>query len=685
MKKRESYTRVGVWFLALTLAVLLAATGSALAATITVTNNNDSGAGSLRQAIADASSGDTIDLTGRSGDITLTSGPLILSKNLTITGPGADILSITSNFMTDYRVGSTPLFQINSGKTATLEGVTLCGNTSTTAGGIYNEGNLTVNDSRITGNLGNGGAGGISNFGDLTIRNSTIDGNTSDYFGAGGGIANNGTCTIVNSTISGNESLQYDGGGISNTDQLDILGTTIVDNSSYGSGGGIWNGGGNFTCTGAAFYGNTHGSGYYGDNVWNSSGVPHSGGWNFVPGGSSSIFNSTDDNVSNTDALLGGLEDNGGMVPTHMPQTGSPLIDAGPDTYPGLTVDQVGNARPQDGDNDGTAYFDIGSIEVPAVAGNQAPIADAGPNQSVGDLQSVTLDGTGSSDPDGDTLDYYWTQSDENGYQITDPDEMVILQDGDPGLAYFTAPPQDSGSKNYYFILDVNDPSGATDSDMTRVTVTPLNFWPTVAAGDLQTVLPGSSVVLDGSSYDYNDDPAGVQWYQTDCSGGTLDPADAVNINNAFTYTASFTAPADTGALCFNMVVTDTGGLASFDTTIVNVAPPANTPPTVSISGDNEVPEDDEITLTASPQGATYQWYEAKGDGWAPISGATSDQLCVDSPGTYKCVVTDSAGLIGTGTKVVEAPSATEITILLMLGFCLVVGLRSFRRRRAAA
>ena len=64
----------------------------------TVTNTNDSGAGSLRAAIAAAANGDTIDfapaLNGQT--ITLTSGALTITQSLTISGPGAGNLTITA-------------------------------------------------------------------------------------------------------------------------------------------------------------------------------------------------------------------------------------------------------------------------------------------------------------------------------------------------------------------------------------------------------------------------------------------------------------------------------------------------------------------------------------------------------------------------------------------------------------
>src|SRR6266571_3071331 len=89
----------------------------ASAATVTVINTSDSGAGSLRQAISDSSSGDTIDfdssLNGQT--ITLTSGELLIDENLTITGPGANLLAVNGN-------AADRVFEIISGIDVTISG-----------------------------------------------------------------------------------------------------------------------------------------------------------------------------------------------------------------------------------------------------------------------------------------------------------------------------------------------------------------------------------------------------------------------------------------------------------------------------------------------------------------------------------------------------------------------------------
>ena len=145
--------------------LLFAATAmSAHAATITVTNTNDSGPGSLRQALTVAHDGDRITFAV-SGTITLTSGELGISKNVTISGPGADQLSI---------VGMPFRFVlVVAVKAATISGLTIRNG----ATGIYNGGTLMVMNCVISGNS----VGGSKKRASLTVVNSNVSDNLSVF------------------------------------------------------------------------------------------------------------------------------------------------------------------------------------------------------------------------------------------------------------------------------------------------------------------------------------------------------------------------------------------------------------------------------------------------------------------------------------------------------------------------
>ena len=175
-----------IWACALTI--------PAQATTIIVTNTSDNGPGSLRQALADANDGDTIDATGISGIITLTSGLLLVDKSVTINGAGAGVLAVDGN-------ASSSIFQIGTGAaspTVAISGLTIRNAQGGFGGGISNGSGatLTITNSTISGSTAAFG-GGIFNGGPLTIANTTVTGNTA---GEGGGIYSNSSLTITNST-----------------------------------------------------------------------------------------------------------------------------------------------------------------------------------------------------------------------------------------------------------------------------------------------------------------------------------------------------------------------------------------------------------------------------------------------------------------------------------------------------
>ncbi len=212
-----------------------------------VTNLNDSGPGSLRQAIATAKPGYiiTFDASLRGGTIKLTSDNLSITQSMTIRGLGSGLLTISGNH------GDRQI-KVAQKITVTISGVTI---TSFDSSGIKNYGVLTLEDSIVSGNTTPGNGGGIENFesGRLTLINSVISGNASasertDFannpaFGNGGGIYNHGMFKLINSIVSGNRAARY-GGGIYNGGGkavATITNGTMLHNTACQSGGGIAN------------------------------------------------------------------------------------------------------------------------------------------------------------------------------------------------------------------------------------------------------------------------------------------------------------------------------------------------------------------------------------------------------------------------------------------------------------
>ncbi len=151
----------------------------ALLSTLVVSNNDDSGTGSLRQAIADAASGDTIAFAHslRGQTITLTSGELDITQSIAIDGLGANQLAVSGG-------GNSEVFNVSSGTTVTISGLTITGGSANQGGGISNAGNLTLDDDVVTNNqaagpvattLGDGG--GIYNSGTLALDGSAVTDN----------------------------------------------------------------------------------------------------------------------------------------------------------------------------------------------------------------------------------------------------------------------------------------------------------------------------------------------------------------------------------------------------------------------------------------------------------------------------------------------------------------------------
>jgi hypothetical protein len=196
--------------------------------TLTVTNNLDSGTGSLRYAITHAHDGDTIAFApGLAGQtITLTSDELAIKNSVDIEGPGASMLAVSGSDM--HRV-----FDISEGLTVTIAGLTIThGRTisSQGGGGILNTGsNLTLagdvlSDNEALNAFAQGGAVANPNHGTLNAIDTMFIGNqalanTPGGLGSGGAIVNGseenksgGIATITGCTFTGNRAVGGDGG-----------------------------------------------------------------------------------------------------------------------------------------------------------------------------------------------------------------------------------------------------------------------------------------------------------------------------------------------------------------------------------------------------------------------------------------------------------------------------------------
>jgi hypothetical protein len=208
---------------------------------VNVLNLNDSGPGSLRQAIltanASVDNSITFDPTLR-GTIVLTSGELTIYQNLTIEGPGASVLAVSGD-------NRSRVFQILNAITVSISGLAIIhGMAKDSGGGLQNLGDLRLANVIVSGNTSAASGGGIANGGTLTLTNSILSENTS--VGGDGGISSGGVLTIVSSTIEHNTG-GYTGGidiGLS----LYMINSTVTENTapSSGAAGGISIGSGGF-------------------------------------------------------------------------------------------------------------------------------------------------------------------------------------------------------------------------------------------------------------------------------------------------------------------------------------------------------------------------------------------------------------------------------------------------------
>ncbi len=394
----------------------LSLANQAHADSFTVSNTNDSGAGSLRQAILDANGNanptveDVITFdSGVTGTINLTTvgdtatgaSAFILQEKVKIVGPGASQLTVQR----DASVTTLRIFYVPSGATATISGLSIKNGVGGNGGGINNSGTLTLQNCTLSGHQGTSGGAIRNSGGTLLVQNCTLSGNNASSFGGGIRIGS-GTVDMQNSTIAGNTCTNSNtGGGIDNSGTLTLSNSTIVGNSvtsaSASNGGGLWLAGAatitNCTITGNSSAGTSGASGIYGaggaitvSNTivaggTNNTTQPDVTGGSFTSSGynligsadaATGFVNGTGGDIVGTTAnpvapFLGSLADNGGPTQTIALQSGSPAIDAGNSTTP----DQRDASRPFDvaAITNAANGSDIGAVEQGADAPQIGP------------------------------------------------------------------------------------------------------------------------------------------------------------------------------------------------------------------------------------------------------------------------------------------------------------------------
>jgi hypothetical protein len=267
---------------------------------------------------------------------------------------GSGAATLNNSTLSGNAAGLAGAIYVNGGASATLINSTLSGNTAQggvagsggqgtppdgygVAGGLYNNyGTVTLTNVTVSGNSASYGAGGLFNLGTATLTNVTVSGNSAIV---NGGLHNQGAATLTNVTVSGNSALEF--GGLFNKATATLTNTIVAGNSA--------------------------------------SDAPDIGGG----------YSGSDDLVGG-DPKLAPLGDYGGPTQTMALLPGSPAIDAGDSTAPGLpSTDQRGFARISG------AAVDIGAYEVQLPTLSPATL----PNGTYGAAYSQTL--TATEEPGG--------------------------------------------------------------------------------------------------------------------------------------------------------------------------------------------------------------------------------------------------------------------------------------------
>ena len=288
-------------------------------------------------------------------------------------------------------------------------------------------------------------------------------------------------------------------------------------------------------------------------------------------------------------------------------------------------------------DDDGASSTDTATVTI----SNAAPTAEAGGPYSGTEGSSVTLDGSGSTDPGNDIALYEWDLDNDGQY------------DDATGVAA-TFNSTDDGT--FTVGLRVTDDDGASSTDTATVTIS--NAAPTAEAGGPYSGTEGSGVTLDGSgSTDPGNDIALYEWDLD--NDGQYDDATGV--------TATFNST-DDGTFTVGLRVTDDDGASSTDTATVTIS---NAAPTAEAGGPYSGTEGSSVTLDGSGSTdpgndiALYEW-DLDNDGQYDDATGVAATFNSTDDGTFTVGlrVTDDDGTSSTDTATVIVDNVAPIIAL---------------------
>jgi hypothetical protein len=369
--------------------------------------------------------------------------------------------------------------------------------------------------------------------------------------------------------------------------------------------------------------------------------------------------------------------DGGGQTLTyHWTQTGGTAVTLSNDTAikPTFTAPATGpDTLTFDltvSDNFGGSNTDSVSIEVIA---NQDPVANHGPNQTNKKTgNTITLDGSASSDPDGHSLQYTWTQT--SGVPVT-------LNDEHAQKPTFVVPPAPDFvyPHSIGFSLTVTDGFGGSNTTADSVSIQVTATTPTVSTPTRSpsgTVFVGQTVTFSTNVVNPDGGTLSFLWTRTQPTSGTTFPAtNTTSSASASVVMPDTTVTTSTGPR-YNVKVTHTSTTLASSTSSSSAAFSSSlyTRPVANAGPNQNVKEGATVTLTAlgstQAQGnpLTYQWTQTGGP-TVTLSDATAAQPTFTAPSTtgaltFTVIATDTVNpTAGNGTGGKVSPVSAPVTI----------------------